>query len=251
MSVSAVLSIGVPIALFLVFRKKFNFKILPMIFGIIGFTLFALVLESTIHSLVIGKIIIKESQPLLFIVYAVFMAGIFEESARLIAFLILKKKYSGIGTGLSYGIGHGGTESILLAGVSLIFTIVMSILINTGNINLLTGKLSGTALTAMNAQITQLTTTAPYLFLVSGLERMIAIAIQLSLSVVMFYAVFGNKKLWLYPAAIICHAIIDTPAASMQAGLLKSIPLVEILALVCAVLMVILAWFIHRSFREP
>jgi len=49
MAVSAILSIGVPIFLFFVFRKKFNAKVIPMLFGIAGFVIFALVLEALIQ----------------------------------------------------------------------------------------------------------------------------------------------------------------------------------------------------------
>ncbi|MDR0538038.1 MAG: YhfC family intramembrane metalloprotease [Tannerellaceae bacterium] len=59
------------------------------------------------------------------------MAGLFEETARFISFKILKKKYNGIGTGLAYGIGHGGIEAVLLAGLSMIVSIVFCIMINT------------------------------------------------------------------------------------------------------------------------
>jgi len=245
MSVSAIISIGTPIAVFLYFRKKFDSKIFPMILGLIGFAVFVLILESLVHNIVIDKIIFRDRSPALFIVYGVLMAGIFEETARLIAFKILKKKYEGISTALSYGIGHGGLESILLAGVSLIFAIILSILLNTGNIDLITGKMTGAALDAINRQIETMRITAPYVFLFSGMERICAIGIQLSLSVIMFYAVFGNKKLWLYPVAILCHAIIDVPAAAMQAGVIKSIPLVESIVLVSAVLIIIYARYLH------
>ena len=68
------------------------------------------------------------------------MAGIFEETARFVSFKILKKIFTGISTGLSYGIGHGGIESVLLAGFSMIAGLVFGILINTGNIGIITGK---------------------------------------------------------------------------------------------------------------
>jgi uncharacterized membrane protein YhfC len=40
-------------------------------------------------------------KPLVFMLYGGLMAGIFEESGRFIAFTVFKKKYSGIGAGLS------------------------------------------------------------------------------------------------------------------------------------------------------
>jgi len=90
MAVSAVVSIGVPIVLFLFFHRKFNAKVLPMLIGIAAFTIFALVLESLIHRIVLTKFALRET-PALYILYGIFMAGIFEETARFLGFNILKE----------------------------------------------------------------------------------------------------------------------------------------------------------------
>jgi uncharacterized membrane protein YhfC len=246
MAVSAILAIGIPVCLFIVARKKFNAKVVPMLFGIAGFVVFALILESLVHRIVIGRFV-SPATPALYVIYAAFMAGIFEETARFIAFNILKRKYESIGTALSYGIGHGGIESILLAGVGMISSIVMSIIINTGNINSITGSLQGEALAAANNQLQALFLTAPYMFLISGFERIFAIAVHLSLSVVVFYSVFGKKKVWLYPLAILLHAIVDIPAVIFQIGGIKSVFVVEGIICLFAVCLVFFAKYLHSK----
>jgi uncharacterized membrane protein YhfC len=244
MAISAILAIGVPVCLFIVFRKKFSLKIVPMLAGIAGFVVFALVLEAMVHRIVIGRFI-QTSDRVLYIIYGACMAGLFEETARFIAFKILKRKYDGIGTALSYGIGHGGIEAILLAGLAMISSIVTSIIINTGNIESITGSLQGDALAAANYQITTIITTAPYMFLVGGFERVFAIAVHISLSVVVFYSVFGKNKLWLYPLAILLHAIVDITAMLFQTGVLKSIFVVEVIVCVFAVCLAFFAKYLH------
>jgi len=244
MAVSAILAIGVPVCLFVVFRKKFNLKVVPMLFGVAGFVIFALVLEAIVHRIVLGRFL-SPSNKVVYIFYGAFMAGIFEESARFIAFNILKRKYEGIGTALSYGIGHGGIESILIAGLGMINAIATSIIFNTGNIETITGKLQGEALAAVNNQLAGLITAAPYMFLVSGMERMMAIAVQLSLSVIVFNAVFGKKKAWLYPLAIVLHAVIDIPAVIFQTGGIKSIFVVEGIICVLTVGVALFARYLH------
>jgi uncharacterized membrane protein YhfC len=209
-----------------------------MIMGIAGFILFALILERSIHSIFFGKFTLRE-KPLVYIIYGIFMAGIFEETARFISFKILKRKYNSIGTGLAYGIGHGGIEAILLAGLSMIDAIIFSIILNAGDIETITGKLQGETLEQINTQITTILTTSPYLFLVSGIERVFAICIQLSLSIIVFYSVYGKNKLWLYPLSIILHAIIDIPAAAMQVGVIKNMFLVELLVFIGAIISII------------
>jgi uncharacterized membrane protein YhfC len=178
------------------------------------------------------------------------MAGIFEETARFFSFTILKRKYNGVITGLSYGIGHGGIEAVLLAGVSMISSIVLCIFFNAGNIEIITGSLQGEASEQINMQINALLTSAPYMFLLSGMERLFAISIQISLSVIVFYSVYCKGKIWLFPSAILLHAIIDIPAAAFQVNILKSIFVVETLAALAAVIVTILAAVLHRKLKE-
>jgi len=245
MAVSAIMAIGIPICLFFVFRKRLNLKVVPMLVGIAGFVVFALVLESLVHRIVIGRFVSPRT-PALYIIYAVCMAGIFEESARFIAFKILKRKYEGIGTALSYGIGHGGIEAILLAGLTMISYIVTCIIVNTGNIGIITGNLQGEALASMNNQIQALAATAPYMFLVTGFERLFAIVVHISLSVAVFYSVYGKNKLWLYPLAILFHAIVDIPAMLYQTGVMNLL-LTEGIVCLFAVCLAFFAKYLHRK----
>jgi uncharacterized membrane protein YhfC len=248
MAISAAISIGLPVFLAVIFRKKYNAKIIPMITGIAGFILFALVLESSIHTVVFGNFALRE-KPLIYIVYGIFMAGIFEETARFLSFQILKKKYDGIGTGLAYGAGHGGIEAIVLAGLPMLNAIICSIMLNTGNMEALTAQLQGDALEQLNAQMTAIVTTSPYLFLLGGIERIFSIAVQFSLSIIVFYSVYRKNKLWLYPFAILLHAIIDIPAAAMQVGVIKNAIMVELLVLIGAILSIIIAKYTHGKLK--
>ena len=79
---------------------------------------------------------------------------------------------------------------------------------------------------------------------------MFAISIQISLSIIVFYAVNGKNKLWLYPLAIIFHAIIDIPAAAMQAGIINNIIKVEAVIAISAVLAVLIAKYIHERLKS-
>jgi uncharacterized membrane protein YhfC len=219
-----------------------------MIVGIAAFIIFVPVLERSIHLIVLGRYDLKQT-PFIYMLYGTLMAGIFEETARFLSFSILKRKYNGINIGLSYGIGHGGIEAIIVSGIAMISAMVVSIIINTGSLETITGKLQGEALDQVNIQIATLISTAPYLFLISGVERVIAIGIQMSLSIIVFYSVFCKGKRWLYPAAIIMHAIIDSPAALMQAGVISSVFLVEGLVCLSAVLIILLARAIHKRLK--
>ncbi len=54
MFVSLVLSIGTPIALFLLLRRKFALKVIPSLVGAAAFIVFAMILERLLHAAVLA-----------------------------------------------------------------------------------------------------------------------------------------------------------------------------------------------------
>ena len=233
MAISGLISIGLPVGLFIFWYKKYNLKFLPMFVGMSAFILFAIVLEQIMHVIVLrpnedGSIDLIKNSPVLFILYGIFAAGVFEETARFLSFKLLKKKLSGIGTGLSYGIGHGGIEALLIAGLAMISNVAASIMLNTGN----TAPLGDDP--ALLAQLDILATTSPVLFLASGFERVIAISAHISLSMFVWCSVTVKGKLWMYPAAIVMHAIVNLAPAMFQAGFINSIWFVELMIILPA-----------------
>jgi uncharacterized membrane protein YhfC len=131
----------------------------------------------------------------------------------------------------------------------MINSLIFCIILNTGNLEIITNKLEGVALTQINNQINTLLLTAPYMFLVGGIERIMAIGAQISLTILVYYSVYGKDKLWLYPLAIILHAIFDVPAAAMQVKLLTNIFIVEGLVCICSILIIILTKYIHKKLK--
>jgi uncharacterized membrane protein YhfC len=247
MALSAVLSIGLPVGLFIAFRRKYRAPFIPLLAGVAGFTLFALTLERYVHTIVLRSALAQNK--VFYVVYAVLMAGIFEESARFIAYHLLKKKFTGVtvSAALAYGVGHGGIEAILLAGLPMINNIVASVMINTGGIETVVSGLEGAVLEQATAQLASLATIASSQFLIGGIERVFALGVQIALSVLVFYAVFGTqRRQWLYPLAIAVHALIDIPAVLYQVQVLKLVTTEVLTGLFC-VAMIAVALAIHRK----
>ena len=249
MFVSTLISIGLPVALFLVWRKKYGMKVVPMLIGVATFILFALVLQPIMHYFVLspradGSIGLIMTDPALYVLYAILAAGIFEETGRFIAFHIIKKKYSGYGTGLSYGIGHGGIEAILLVGLAVLNSIILSFMINTNSSALLGLNPS------VQTQIGVLITTEPLLFLTAGIERIIAVSLHISLSIFVWCAVKVKGKLWLYPAAILIHAVFNIAPAMYQAGMIRNVWLTEAVIFIMVVPTAIFAFFICKIIQK-
>jgi len=77
-------------------------------------------------------------------------------------------------------------------------------------------------------------------------ERLLAIALQISLSVLVWFASKWEGKLYLYPVAILIHFAVDT-AAALLSGLGVNLLIIEG---VVAILTAATALFAGRLWRE-
>jgi uncharacterized membrane protein YhfC len=132
----------------------------------------------------------------------------------------------------------------------MLTNIVFSIAANTGALyadweNMLSGQQNIIMNMAMSLGLTP-----PWMFLMGGIERLIAVPAQLAFSVIMFYAVFGKRKIWLYPVAIVAHMITDIPAMLYQTGFITNIAIVESLTAFVAAAVIVFTVWIHDKFKD-
>ncbi len=251
MAVTAGLSILVPIVTIAIMgvKKRMNWK--AMFIGAGFFVVFVIILESLLHMVVLGTDPSQSAiykNPWLMMLYGGFAAGIFEETARLICFRFIVKvnKNESIYTGISYGLGHGGIEAIFIGGLAAVSNLIMSIMHNSGSLDTMTVVLSGEELIAFNQGIDIIMSTAPDMFLLSGLERMIALVLQISLSLFVLKAV-ADKKWWYFIYAILIHAGIDMFAVLYQLGIITN---VYILIGIILVLTSVVTFFAFRFYNR-
>ena len=138
-----------------------------------------------------------------------------------------------------YGAGHGGIEAALLAGSMMLNNLLVSLALNQDGLAgvealMGTGPLSD----AQMAGVASLVTTPAWMYLWSGFERIVAIAIHLSLSVLV-YAAVGNRSGKMLALAIALHAGVDACAILTSAWL--PVAGVELAALAWAAGLVLLA----------
>lgn len=218
---SLIVSFLLPIGLIIYAKKRFSANFSTIAMGALVFFIFALVLESILHFYVLKfnpstKALMEN--PWIYAIYGSLAAGIFEETGRFVAFKFFLKKYRKWKDGLAYGIGHGGIEAMILAGLAAINNLIYSLFINKGNFDSLVGsKLPSETVKQLKDSLIN---THWYLFFLSGIERFFAIAIQIGLSILVIYAV-KNRKYIYFLLAILIHALIDFPAALSQKGVLS------------------------------
>lgn len=246
MVISCLAGFSMPVLLFIFFRKKKDAEILPFFIGCAVMLVFALILESTVHQIVLGSSVgaMIQSNIWLYALYGGLMAGLFEETGRFIAFkTVLRKMQDKDVNALMYGAGHGGFEAAVLLGFTMINNIVIAVMINSGNASALTGTLSGDMLAQMEAEFEALTSTAPYMFLIGIIERVFAITLQIALSVIVWSAVKNKKRWYLYPAAILIHFAVDAAAVILMHYNVPTL-LIEVLIGVMAMLSAVFAKYL-------
>lgn len=213
MILSTVVSIVVPIGLIVFFRKEYKASLKYFFVGMLAFFIGTQLLESPINYLILIKSKAASdffNRTIPFMLYGGLMAGIFEETARLICFKFVLKKDRRLINGVSYGIGHGGIEAILLCGIANINNVVIAILINCGMLNSIFGSSDAT-----QEIYTKMVGTPEYFFALGGIERLFAMCLQVALSILVYKAVVEKKKRF-YLYAILIHAAIDFIPALYQ-----------------------------------
>ena len=249
MIVGALLGIAIPVFLAWWAVKKNKANLPPILFGAAVFLVFALVLESMVHQVVLkgdrGALI--QGNILYYALYGGLMAGLFEETGRFLAMKFLLKKHPATPrAGVAYGLGHGGAEMLLLFGLSMISTFAMALMMNLGQMDLLTAQVPDESKEQVLAQLDQIKTTGAGTYLVGLWERFSALILQVSLSILVWAAARqGGKWLWLFPAAILLHALVDGVAVilSKSAGMVT----VELIILAMAIAIAGLAWLVARK----
>ncbi len=233
----AVLGIAVPAAAALVWRFRFHKGTLKATFiGAGMFLLFAMVLERLLHVLVIPLVM---NNVVLYVIYGSAAAGVFEETARFLSFRFFLKKNRSAENAVSYGLGHGGCEMILLLGLQAVIALAMIATVSPDVVNELSSESDFYAYSRVISQLTAYSQVTYGNLAISVLERIIALILQVSLSVLVMEAVMVKGRIWLYPAAIVIHALMDVPAALYQCGVIPVIVCELIMAAFTAVWAVI------------
>ena len=206
-------------------RKKYKINFAVLGLGAVAFFASSQVLEKIVHLLVLhpqkdGTVPLMTENPLLYVIYGICMAALFEETARLIFFKWLEKKRTlEDSDALAYGLGHGGLELIFLGLTSLINLYIVLSAVQTQNPQVMQLLSENMLKTIQSLSVWQI-----YLL---GFERILALGFQLLLTVWVYQAV--RQKKWIYLlAAYGLHAFFDLAPSLAQVGWLTNPVLVEV-----------------------
>lgn len=143
------------------------------------------------------------------------LAGIFEETARYILYKFFLKKANTWNEGMLVGAGHGGIEAIIL-GVLGVFSIINLVVLR--NVDLSTMGIPADQLELTRQQVDAFWASPAYMGLLGFAERIFAICLHLSLSIMVLYSVAYKKPIWFW-IALLWHAIVDASAVYLLPSL--------------------------------
>jgi len=134
-------------------------------------------------------------------------AGISETLARVLLFYFLFRRQLAdrFADGVMVGLGHGGIEAMIVGGV---FTAgSLSSLLALRGVDLATLSLSSAQLTAVTEQLASIQN-SPWLVGLSLVERLIALTLHVTISVLVWHA-FKKRQVWPVLLAVAWHSFLD------------------------------------------
>jgi len=250
MVISLLVSVGLPIALCIIVCRKTKARISSFFIGAATFVLFAMILEQILHTVVFkvsGTALTGNIW--LYGLYGGLAAGVFEETGRYLAMKLCMRKNLNKQNAIMYGVGHGGIEAILLAGMACVNNLVIAVMINGGQAPMLltiSGVNDATYQQAL-AQLMAVGTTPSWQFYMVGLERISAIIFHISASYLVYLAVSRKKPVY-YLLAVLAHFLLD--ALTVIVARVLSIPVLEGLLLLLTGAFGCVIWRIYHIPRE-
>lgn len=194
------------LVLWLKTRVSWKYFLLGAVIFFISQILIRLPILSAIQPLLAGTLQSSALMRTIYLLALALTAGLFEEVGRWIGYKYLITKERTWRVGVMYGLGHGGIESIVLVGLSVLSTLFVYIAITLQHQQipipaaLLESLRSGTALGQSLAII----------------ERISAIIFHVALSLIVMQSFTRHSIRWLW-YAIAYHAFIDYVVAGILA----------------------------------
>ena len=234
MGIGAFLAIVIPVIVAVIWCRKKKEPFTTVLIGAAVFMLFAVVLEKPLQNILIFPVqmglpehaasVFISARPVLWAFIVGFFPGLFEETGRFVAFKTLLRNRKQRETSISYGLGHGGFEVMLIIGLNYVSYIMMGLMINNGTMAAeINEALKAAPMPGMAEQITesvnQVATFNAAALGVTIIDRVIAVLYHTGASILVFYACKDKKKFWLYPLAIVLHTLVDGFLGLQLAGL--------------------------------
>lgn len=225
----ALLCTVVPFAFAGYYKAKTGAKVSSFFIGMAFYFLFALVAEGLFNSIVLrplSGILNRQTHPVYYALYGAVIAGIFEETGKYLGLKKCMNARPGRENAFLFGVGHGSFETIAYGSSLFMGNIVIAFMVNSFGIDGYFEKLGITEHIAEQTQAIQsLIAISPIENAAAGIERILALVFQASLTVFIYLAIHHVRLKPLFPIAVVLHIIGYVPTYLSQVGVLKNLAL--------------------------
>jgi uncharacterized membrane protein YhfC len=158
------------------------------------------------------------------------LAGIFEETARYILFKFILKKARTWKEGIFVGLGHGGTEALLI-GISAAATFVAMLGYRSVDLSTIP-SIPADQLELAKQQVAAYWSAPASIVLLGFVERFFAMCLHVGWSTMVIYALASKKPIWFW-LVLLWHATVDAVAVyfGQKVGVLPANGIVALFAL--------------------
>lgn len=206
--ISSFFTLLFPFLFLIVLAAKRNISPRPLFIGMLAFFVSQVLLRIPILNVLSTQnwfLSFAQQQMVLYLVLLSSSAGLFEESARLIGVKCFCKEQRSYRDAISFGLGHGLCEVILLVGLNSVGNFLYCILINNGSLNAATVG-SAELVQQITTALAAVSTTSVYLGIV---ERVSAVLFHVFASVLIFQGVNRRHAASYWLLAVLAHAVFD------------------------------------------
>ena len=248
--ISMAISFLLPVFLLVWAKIKRQIEWTPVLFGLLGFFIFTVIIKHYLDIFFLHQNASTSdlffASPFLYMLYNGFTLAIFETAARFLIIFFLFKKYRDYNCGTLYGLGHGGLESILLSGFQMANYLIYTTYINTNNFDALVTAAGSEIEKAYLTHMREMLITIPSIdLLLPGLERFVALAVQISLAILVFCAL-KRKKYFLIGLSVLFQAVYTFPSSLYEAKAFDSMILMFLLNLAVGLLITGVSYYIYN-----
>ena len=174
-----------------------------------------------------------------------FTAGLFELAGRFVVAKLLHKRLT-LRRSLAAGLGHGSIEAMLLIGITYINNLVYIAMINSGTFDTVVAQTAALGVDVSQLELIrqQLLSASPALFLLAGLERILAMTGHVAMSMLVCYGVTHGKTGICTLLCLGIHTLID-----LTAGITLVLPQSMAYPIIYAILIVmaVISLFVIRE----
>lgn len=254
MVIVALICTAVPFLFLGYYKSKKKVNVSSFFIGMAVYFLFALIGEWLFNFILfrgfsLSVFLNRTDHPVYYALYGAIVAGVFEETGKYIGLKKWMPSRPGKENAFLFGVGHGSFETIAYGSSLFMGNIIIALMVNSFGIDGYLEKVRITdeaAITQQTALIHQLMAIPPAENFTAGIERILALIFQASLTIFVFLSLNHEKLKYLFPIAVVLHIIGYLPTYLAQVGILRQ-PLITLI--MSSTVVIFTAFYAYRMFH--